>query len=191
MTDALQVKGLKKSYGNIPVLKGIDFSVQQGEIFALLGVNGAGKTTALECIEGLRAYDNGEITIRGKIGIQLQSATLQAFIKPLEAVNLFSKWNKTKPNTEMLKALGIYELSKKKYAELSTGQKRRLHLALALIGNPDIVFLDEPTASCIYTQKGNKKIRKPQAANQTALIFDRRAAARLLSINSIRRLCWS
>ena len=107
MTDALQVKGLKKSYGNIPVLKGIDFSVQQGEIFALLGVNGAGKTTALECIEGLRAYDNGEITIRGKIGIQLQSATLQAFIKPLEAVNLFSKWNKTKPNTEMLKALGI------------------------------------------------------------------------------------
>lgn len=146
MADALQVKGLKKSYGNIPVLKGVDFSVQQGEIFALLGVNGAGKTTALECIEGLRAYDNGEIKIHGKIGIQLQSASLQAYIKPLEAVNLFSEWNKTKPNTEMLKALGIYELSKKRYADLSTGQKRRLHLALALIGNPDIVFLDEPTA---------------------------------------------
>ena len=127
-------------------MKGIDFSVQQGEIFALLGVNGAGKTTALECVEGLRSYDDGKITIHGKIGIQLQSATLQAFIKPLEAVNLFSKWNKTKPNTEMLKALGIYEISKKKYTELSTGQKRRLHLALALIGNPDIVFLDEPTA---------------------------------------------
>lgn len=146
MADALQIKGLKKSYGNIPVLKGIDLSVQQGEIFALLGVNGAGKTTALECIEGLRTYDNGEITIHGKIGIQLQSASLQAFIKPLEAVNLFSKWNKTKPNIEMLKALGIYELSQKRYADLSTGQKRRLHLALALIGNPDIVFLDEPTA---------------------------------------------
>ena len=94
MTDALQIKGLKKSYGNIPVLKGIDLSVQQGEIFALLGVNGAGKTTVLECIEGLRTYDNGVITIHGKIGIQLQSASLQAFIKPLEAVNLFSKWNK-------------------------------------------------------------------------------------------------
>lgn len=146
MTDALQVKGLKKSYGNNSVLKGIDFSVRRGEIFALLGVNGAGKTTALECIEGLRVYDSGEIKIHGKIGIQLQSASLQAYIKPLEAVNLFSKWNKTKPNTEMLKALGIYELSKKKYADLSTGQKRRLHLALALIGNPDIVFLDEPTA---------------------------------------------
>ena len=146
MSDALQVKGLKKSYGNIPVLKGIDFSVRRGEIFALLGVNGAGKTTALECIEDLRTYDAGEITIHGKIGIQLQSASLQAFIKPLEAVYLFSKWNKTKPDTEMLNALGIYELSKKRYADLSTGQKRRLHLALALIGNPDIVFLDEPTA---------------------------------------------
>ena len=146
MVAALQVKGLKKSYGNIPVLKGIDFSVQQGEIFALLGMNGAGKTTALECIEGLRTYDDGKITIHGKTGIQLQSASMQAFIKPLEAVNLFSKWNKTKPDTKMLKTLGIYELSKKKYADLSMGQKRRLHLALALIGNPDIVFLDEPTA---------------------------------------------
>ena len=105
MTDALQVKGLKKNYGNNSVLKGIDFSVQQGEIFALLGVNGAGKTTALECVEGLRSYDDGKITIHGKIGIQLQSATLQAFIKPLEVVNLFSKWNKTKPDTGMLKAL--------------------------------------------------------------------------------------
>ena len=132
MMDALQVKGLKKSYGNNSVLKGIDFSVRRGEIFALLGVNGAGKTTALECIEDLRTYDAGEITIHGKIGIQLQSASLQAFIKPLEAVYLFSKWNKTKPDTEMLNA--------------PTGQKRRLHLALALIGNPDIVFLDEPTA---------------------------------------------
>ena len=65
----IEVKGLKKNYGNNSVLKGIDFSVQQGEIFALLGVNGAGKTTALECIEGLRTYDNGEITIHGKIGI--------------------------------------------------------------------------------------------------------------------------
>ncbi len=146
MADALQVKELKKSYGSNFVLKGVDFSVRQGEIFALLGMNGAGKTTALECIEGLRACDGGEITIHGKIGIQLQSESLQAFIKPLEAVNLFSKWNQTKPDPEMLEALGIYELSKKRYAELSTGQKRRLHLALALIGNPDIVFLDEPTA---------------------------------------------
>lgn len=146
MTDVLQVENLKKNYRNLPVLKGVDFSVQKGEIFALLGVNGAGKTTALECIEGMRSYDDGKITVNGKIGIQLQSSTLQAFIKPLEAVNLFAKWNKRMPDKAMLETLGIYDIAKKKYAELSTGQKRRLHLALALIGNPDIVFLDEPTA---------------------------------------------
>lgn len=146
MSDALQIKNLSKSYGNLPVLKGVSFSVQKGEIFALLGVNGAGKTTALECIEGLRSYDDGEVIVNGKIGIQLQSATLQAYIKPLEAVNLFAKWNKQTPDKNMLESLGIYELEKKKYSSLSTGQKRRLHLALALIGDPDIIFLDEPTA---------------------------------------------
>lgn len=146
MTDALQVTELKKSYGRLSVLKGVDFSVQKGEIFALLGVNGAGKTTALECIEGLRAYDDGKITVNGKIGIQLQSATLQAYVKPMEAINLFAKWNRRTPDKAMLESLGIYELKKKNYVDLSTGQKRRLHLALALIGDPDIVFLDEPTA---------------------------------------------
>src|SRR5699024_7004928 len=74
---------------------------------------------------------------------------------------------------------------------LSGGEKQRISIARAILKNANIVILDEATASCIYTHKGNKKIRKPQAANQTALIFDRRAAARLLSINSIRRLCWS
>lgn len=146
MTDAIQVKGLKKSYGATPVLKGLDFAVRQGETFALLGVNGAGKTTALECIEGLRSYDAGQVAVNGRTGIQLQSSSLQAYIRPLEAVNLFAKWNKTVPDQAMLETLGIYELAKKKYADLSTGQKRRLHLALALIAVPDIVFLDEPTA---------------------------------------------
>ena len=73
----------------------------------------------------------------------------------------------------------------------SGGERLRLNLAHTMVKQPRLMLLDEATASCIYTQKGNKKIRKPQAANQTALIFDRRAAARLLSINSIRRLCWS
>ena len=76
-------------------------------------------------------------------------------------------------------------------ATLSGGEKQRISIARCILKDAPIVILDEATASCIYTQKGNKKIRKPQAANQTALIFDRRAAARLLSINSIRRLCWS
>ena len=146
MNEAIKINNLTKSYGNHVVLKGLDFCVQQGEIFALLGINGAGKTTSLECIEGLRKYDSGSITINGIMGIQLQSASLPKYIKALEAVKLFAKWNKTPLDKSTLDALGIYELAKKQYYQLSTGQKRRLHLALALTRNPDILFLDEPTA---------------------------------------------
>lgn len=146
MMDALQVKELRKSYGKKEVLKGIDLRIRKGEIFALLGVNGAGKTTALECIEGLRKYDSGSIAINGSMGIQLQSASLPAHIKGMEAVRLFAKWNKAVVDASMLAALGVNNLANKQYHEMSTGQKRRLHLALALISDPDIVFLDEPTA---------------------------------------------
>lgn len=143
---AISVHGLKKNYGSHAVLKGVDFDVAKGETFALLGVNGAGKTTTLTCIEGLRKYEEGSITINGRRGIQLQSASLPAYIKPLEAVRLFAKWNKVSIDESMLAALGVPALKNKCYRELSTGQKRRLHLALALINNPDILFLDEPTA---------------------------------------------
>lgn len=146
MNKAIEIGNLTKSYGTHIVLNGLDFCIQQGEIFALLGVNGAGKTTSLECIEGLRKYDSGSITINGIMGIQLQSASLPEHIKPLEAVKLFAKWNKASLDKETLDALGIYEFAKKQYYQLSTGQKRRLHLALALTRNPDILFLDEPTA---------------------------------------------
>ena len=146
MNEAINISSLTKSYGTHTVLKGLDFCVRQGEIFALLGINGAGKTTSLECIEGLRNYDSGSITINGIMGIQLQSASLPKYMKALEAVKLFAKWNKTSPDRAALEALGIYELAKKPYYQLSTGQKRRLHLALALTRNPDILFLDEPTA---------------------------------------------
>lgn len=146
MNRAIKVCGLKKSYGGHTVLNGLDFQIEKGEIFALLGVNGAGKTTSLECIEGLRKYDGGTIIVNGKMGIQLQSSSLPAHIKPMEAVRLFSKWNRAKIEFTMLNALGMKEIEKKQYIQLSTGQKRRLHLALALIGDPDIIFLDEPTA---------------------------------------------
>ena len=146
MKYAIEVSGLKKSYGSNIVIKDIDFQIEKGEIFALLGSNGAGKTTALECIEGLRKYDGGTIVVNGKMGIQLQSSSLPAHIKPMEAIKLFAKWNHTKIDDDMLKALEIKEIEKLQYLQLSTGQKRRLHLTLALIGNPDIIFLDEPTA---------------------------------------------
>ncbi len=146
MNEAIKISNLTKSYGTHAVLKGLNFCVQQGEIFGLLGINGAGKTTSLECIEGLRKYDSGNITINGIMGIQLQSASLPKYMKALEAVKLFAKWNKTSLDRATLDTLGIYELAKKPYYQLSTGQKRRLHLALALTRNPDILFLDEPTA---------------------------------------------
>ena len=125
MIDAINVNKLRKNYGTYEVLKGIEFKVKKGEIFALLGINGAGKTTTLEIIEGLRKYDSGTITINGKIGIQLQSSSLPAHIKPMEAIRLFAKWNKEKIDYGMLEKLGIKEIEKKQYFELSTGQKRR------------------------------------------------------------------
>ena len=146
MNSIVEVMDLTKSYGKKDVLNGISFTVEKGEIFALLGINGAGKTTALECIEGLRKYDSGKISVMGKKGIQLQSSSLPSFIKPFEALNLFSQWNKTDIDREMVKSLGVDEFYKTPYYKLSTGQKRRLHLALSLVGNPDVIFLDEPTA---------------------------------------------
>ena len=172
MNSAIQVRGLKKSYGSHSVLDGLDFQIEKGEIFALLGVNGAGKTTSLECIEGLRKYDSGTILVDGKMGIQLQSSSLPAHIKPMEAVKLFAKWNRTKIDYAMLNALGIKEIEKKQYIQLSTGQKRRLHLALALISNPDIIFLDEPTAGLDVEGRLSlhEQIRKLKSSGKTIVL---------------------
>ena len=172
MINAIQVNNLKKSYGNHIVLNNVDFCVQKGEIFALLGVNGAGKTTTLECIEGLRKYDSGSIKITGKIGIQLQSASLPGHIKAMEAVRLFAKWNNSMIDWTMLDALGINELAKKQYYQLSTGQKRRLHLALALTRNPDILFLDEPTAGLDVEGRLSlhEQIRQLKAMGKTIIL---------------------
>lgn len=172
MNQAIQIDGLRKSYGDHMVLKGLTFHVARGEIFALLGVNGAGKTTTLECMEGLRKYDSGSIVVNGKTGIQLQSASLPAHIKAMEAVRLFAKWNQVGINHAMLNALGINELAKKQYTQLSTGQKRRLHLALALISDPDIVYLDEPTAGLDVEGRRSlhDQIRRLKAQGKTIIL---------------------
>lgn len=172
MNDAIQVHRLRKSYGSHTVLKDLSFRAARGDIFALLGVNGAGKTTALECIEGLRTYDSGRIAVSGKIGVQLQSASLPAHIRPMEAVRLFAKWNHAGVSEATLDALGIAALRKKRYAELSTGQKRRLHLALALAGDPDIVFLDEPTSGLDVEGRlaFHVQIRKLKAQGKTIIL---------------------
>ncbi len=146
MESVIKIQNLYKSYGKNSVLKGISFDVKKGETFALLGTNGAGKTTTLECIEELRKYDKGEISIDGKFGVQLQSTSLPENIKVIEALTLFSKWNDCKLDNDFSSRIGLDTIKNKQYVELSTGQKRKLHLAIVLIGNPDIIFLDEPTA---------------------------------------------
>ena len=172
MAHAIQVRGLRKSYGSHIVLKGLDFQIEKGEAFSLLGVNGAGKTTTLECIEGLRKYDGGTIIVNGKIGIQLQSTSLPAHIKPMEAVKLFARWNRVKIDHSMLDILGLKEMEKKQYAQLSTGQKRRLHLILALISDPDIIFLDEPTAGLDVEGRLSlhEQIRKLKSQGKTIVL---------------------
>lgn len=172
MSDAIRIHTLTKSYGEHTVLNGIQFHVRKGEIFALLGVNGAGKTTALECIEGLRRCDSGRVEVCGRMGIQLQSSSLPEHIRPMEAVRLFAKWNRKKIDAGMLSALGITDLGKKQYRELSTGQKRRLHLALALISDPDIVFLDEPTAGLDVEGRVSlhEQIRRLKAQGKTIIL---------------------
>lgn len=172
MIERIQIHNLRKSYKDRIVLKGLDFHVYQGEIFALLGINGAGKTTTLECMEGLRSYDGGSVDIHGKIGIQLQSASLPEHIKAMEAIILFSKWNHVSVDQSMLDALGIGAFADKQYYQLSTGQKRRLHLALALIGSPDIIFLDEPTAGLDVEGRAalHEQIRKLKEAGKTIIL---------------------
>lgn len=172
MGAAIRVDNLIKSYGQNTVIKEISFEVKRGETFALLGANGAGKTTTLECIEGLRRYESGMISVEGSIGVQLQSSSLQANMKAMEAFTLFSKWNRTKVNLELFASLGLKELKNMQYGQMSTGQKRRLHLALALIGSPEIVFLDEPTAGLDVEGRValHEHIRRLKAKGKTIML---------------------
>ena len=158
MNKVLEVKNLYKSYGDTTVIKGLSLSIRKGEIYALLGPNGAGKTTTLECIEGIRDFDSGEVRLFGKsyldstdsnkhrIGIQLQDSGLPDEMTVNEAINLFSTIKSVEKNSNLIRYFNLDSIGNKKYRELSTGQKRRLNLFLATSHNPDIVFLDEPTA---------------------------------------------
>ncbi len=158
MAKALRVENLFKSYGDTNVIKGLSFEVNQGEIYALLGPNGAGKTTTLEMIEGLRNADSGKIEILGlsnskdktellkRVGIQLQDSGLPEYMTVDEAIKLFSSIRGNDIEAALIREFDLEVLGSKKYDELSTGQKRRLNLFLAIAHKPEIVFLDEPTA---------------------------------------------
>ncbi len=155
---AVQVRGLKKYYGETPAVDDLSFSVGRGEIFGLLGPNGAGKTTTLECIEGLRTPDSGEIDVGGidpsshhgklwnLIGVQLQTSGLPASMTPKEALVFFSRYHGKHPDFGVLERMGLSGKTDDQYGNLSTGQQRRLSLSLAAAHGPEILFLDEPTA---------------------------------------------
>jgi ABC-2 type transport system ATP-binding protein len=152
------VSDFRKVYGNFIAIDGIDFDVRQGEIFGLLGPNGAGKTSTLECLEGLRMPDGGSLRVAGVdptrevpklrnlIGVQLQSSGLPETITPDEAMKLFCAYHGVEPRYDLLERLGLAEKRKAQFYELSTGQQRRLALALALAHEPQVLFFDEPTA---------------------------------------------
>jgi ABC-2 type transport system ATP-binding protein len=155
---AIQVSGLRKRYGSLVAVDGVSFDVQDGEIFGLIGPNGAGKTTTMECVEGVRTPDEGRVSVLGldpvrdayalqlRVGVQLQEAQLQKRITVREAVALWaSLYRATTDPRALLEQLGLAEKRDARFMTLSGGQKQRLFIALALINDPELVFLDELT----------------------------------------------
>jgi len=155
---AIKVKDFRKAYGDFVAVDGISFEVRKGEIFGLLGPNGAGKTSTLESLEGLRDPDGGSLEVAGidptkeprklrnLIGVQLQSAGLPESITPVEAMKFFCAYHDAAPRFDLLDRMGLREKRNAQFYELSTGQQRRLSLALAIAHDPSVLFLDEPTA---------------------------------------------
>ncbi len=156
--SVIHVKDFRKTYGDFVAVDGISFDVWETEIFGLLGPNGAGKTSTLESLEGLREPNGGSMRVAGidpskdprglrnVIGVQLQSSALPESITPDEAMKFFCAYHGVAPRFDLLDRLGLHEKRKAQFYELSTGQQRRLALALAVAHAPQVLFLDEPTA---------------------------------------------
>jgi ABC-2 type transport system ATP-binding protein len=155
---AISVSGLQKSYGSYEALRGIEFRIESGEVFGLLGPNGAGKTTTVEILEGYRTRDGGEVSVlgedparagldwRGRIGVVLQSSAMYPNLTVAEHVRLFAGYYvQPRDPDEVMQLVGLLDKRSARVRTLSGGQKRRLDLALGLIGDPEVLFLDEPT----------------------------------------------
>ena len=155
---AISVHGLRKSYGDYEAVRGISFEIPEGEVFGLLGPNGAGKTTTIEILEGYRRRDAGEVDVLGfdpgragpafreRIGVVLQQSQLWPTITVAETHRMFAGYyDRPRDVDEVIKLVGLEEKGDARVKTLSGGQKRRLDLGVALVGDPDLVFLDEPT----------------------------------------------
>ena len=155
----LQVENLVKGYGDVKAVRGVSFSVEEGEVFGLLGPNGAGKTTTVEILEGLRTPDSGRVSVCGldpqkspqelkhEIGAALQSTSLPDKLRVMEALRLFSSfYRRHRSPEELIKRFGLEEKRNTFYSQLSGGQKQRLALAMALVNDPKVLFFDEPTS---------------------------------------------
>ena len=155
---AVDVHGLVKSYSGAPVVRGIDLALRHGEVFALLGPNGAGKTTTIEILEGYQARDDGEVTVLGvdpgreraklkrRIGIVLQSTSIDRYLTVCETIAMYATYYPhPRPVDEVIALVGLEEKRNFRVLKLSGGQQRRLDVAIALVGNPELLFLDEPT----------------------------------------------
>jgi ABC-2 type transport system ATP-binding protein len=154
----IEVEGLVKRYGPLHAVDGVDLAIEAGEVFALLGPNGAGKTTTVEILEGHRTRSAGSVTVLGqdpetagrdfrdRIGIVLQSTAIEKELTVREAIDTYgSLYSKRRPTDELIEIVGIGEKADSRIRTLSGGQRRRLELALGIVGDPDLIFLDEPT----------------------------------------------